>query len=123
MERLNKYIEKTKDIYAYFDGDSDNEFEYDDYILNMQYAPIKSSKGFFIVGENLDWRGSSGHALATDLRDVANKILMHDGRCTTRVWKGDDRNTLEAVSYHHDCPTGSWFKIMSTSRAKKLNFV
>lgn len=96
------------------------EFMYDDYIGNMKYSKaIKGGKdGFFIVGRNLNWRNSSGFAYAKTLEDAANKILMHDGNCRTEVWKGTG-NTLEAVSYHHDCPTGSCFTIMTMNKAMK----
>ena len=60
---------------------------------------------------------------AETLREVANKILMHDGQCTTKVWKGSEPNTLEAVSYHHDCPTGSWFTIMTLHKAKRKGLI
>ena len=97
-----------------------DELEYEVYMLNMRYSKaIKGGKdGFFIIGTNLNWRGSSGFAYAKDMRDVANKILMHDGQCRTEVWKGKG-NTIEAVSYHHDCPTGSRFVIMTMNKARK----
>lgn len=97
-----------------------DEFVFEDYISNMKYSKaIKGGKdGFFIVGTNLNWRRSSGYAYARTLEDVARKILMHDGDYRTEVWKGEG-NTLDAISYHHDCPTGSRFVIMTMNKARK----
>jgi hypothetical protein len=122
MERLNNFIDKQKEIIAEYDCGSDFEWEYEDYVDNMKYAPIKG-EAFFIQGTNLDWRGSSRSAKAETLQEVANIILMHDGQCSTKVWKGTEPNTLEAVSYHHDCPTGSWFTIMTMYKAKRKRLI
>jgi hypothetical protein len=43
---------------------------------------------------------------------------MHDGDCRTEVWKGEG-NTLDAIYYHHDWPTGSRFVIMTMNKARK----
>ncbi|MHA2084721.1 MAG: hypothetical protein ACXABD_13270 [Candidatus Thorarchaeota archaeon] len=99
-----------------------DEFVYDDYICNIKHSKaIRGGKdGFFIYGRNLNWRGSDGFAYAKTLEDVGDKILMHDGRCRTSVWKpSGNSNTLEAISYHHDVPTGSEFTIMTLSKARK----
>lgn len=130
MERVKELIEKYGEIVATYDCDSTvqdedgNEIPYEesfyDYLWDMKNGKsIKGGKdGFFIVGTNLNWRGSSGYTTAKSLEDVARKILMNDGECETLVFKSKG-NTLTAVSYHHDCPTGSWFKIMTMNKAKK----
>lgn len=120
----NRYIIAEYDCHATYEDEDGNEihyeFVYDDYIDNLKYSKaIRGGKdGFFIYGRNLNWRGSDGFAYAKTLEDVGRKILMHDGQCRTEVWKSDG-NTLEAISYHHDVPTGSTFTIMTMSKARK----
>jgi hypothetical protein len=107
---------------ASYNHESYSEEEYGDYIANMEYAPIKG-KQFYIDGRNLNWQGRDGYLVANTIIEVAEKILMHDGRCTTEVWKGEERNTLEATTWHHDCPTGSHFTIMTLHKAKKKGLI
>lgn len=64
-----------------------------------------------IDATNINWRGQSGTLNTSDPDKVIQAILMHDGRCNTTVWEGEDDNTLDGVCYHHDCPTGTWFTI------------
>ena len=129
VEVIKRNLEE-RDIIAKYDCNSTyideegnevyDEFMFDDYVDNLKYSKaIRGGKnGFFILGRNLTWRGSDGFAFAKTIEDVARKLLMHDGQCRTVIWKSDG-NTLEAVSYHHDVPTGSTFTVMTMSKAKK----
>tara|TARA_R110000823_G_scaffold65753_1_gene154280 strand:+ start:48 stop:398 length:351 start_codon:yes stop_codon:yes gene_type:complete len=109
-EKLKAVIEKHKVIVAAYDCYSEDEWEYDDFNINMLEVLKDMGNVWEIECKNANWRGSTGYMESSDPYKVISAILMHDGQCRTEVWEGED-NTLDGVCYHHDCPTGSWFTI------------
>ena len=116
-------LKKLKTVIAEYDSTSENEYEHDDYMLNAITDGVRSKNGIFINANNIDWQGNSGMSSASDMKDAAMKMLMNSGNCNTILWKGAERNTIQGVSYHHDCPTGTWFNVMSMHKAKKKGLV
>jgi len=104
-------VKEHKVTVAAYDQYSDNEYEYDDYTYEM-VAALKDM-GFPHVWDvevkNANWRGQTGYMTSSDPEKIADALLMHDGRCRTEAWM--DGDGLSGVCYHHDAPTGSWFKI------------
>jgi hypothetical protein len=115
-------LRKLKTVIAEYDSNSENEYEYQEY-LNMAIGYIRSKNGVFINATNIDWQGRNGVLLADDMKDAAKKMLMNSGNCHTILWKGAERNTIQGVSYHHDCPTGTWFNVMSRAKAIKKGLI
>ena len=108
--KLKDLIEEHKDIIASYDCYSEDEWEYDDFKINMLSELKDMGNVWEIECKNANWRGSTGYIESSDTDKITNAILMHDGQCKTEVWEGEN-DTLEGVCYHHDCPTGSWFTI------------
>ena len=115
-EKLEELIEKHRVIIASYDCYSEDEWEYDDFKINMLSELKDMGNVWEIECKNANWRGQTGTMESSDPDKVINAILMHDGQCRTEVWEGVDQqgnpdNTLDGVCYHHDCPMGSWFTI------------
>ena len=124
MKKIRKQVRKAETILLSYDpydlsyNDNDYDWIYDDFIENMKDLKIKGSK-YYLQGENMNWRGSSAYAVKDKWHDVIMSLFMHDGQCTIDIYQGDERNTLDAIIYHHDCPTGSRITIMSEHKAIK----
>ena len=110
-EKLKDLIEEHKDIIASYDvvRCSENEYEYDDYEENLKTELKEMGNEWHIDAKNINWQGRSGSLETDDIDGVISATLFHDGQCRTEIWK--EKDTLEGVCYHHDCPTGSWFTI------------
>ena len=98
---IEAYMEGTKQDYG--------EMHYEDYVYNLKSELRQLGNNWIIEATNINWRGASGELETDDIDKVVSSTLFHDGQCNTTIWKGED--SLEGVSYHHDCPTGSWFTI------------
>jgi|6_EtaG_2_1085325.scaffolds.fasta_scaffold38735_3 hypothetical protein len=124
MKEIRKQVKKAETILLSYDpynidvDEDDYCHVYDDFIENMKYLKIKGSK-YYLQGENMNWRGSSAYAVKDKWHDVIMSLFMHNGQCTIDIYQGDERNTLDAIVYHHDCPTGSRITIMSEHKAIK----
>ena len=108
-EKLENLIKEHKDIIASYDCHSENEYEYDDYEENLKTELKEMGNEWHIDARNINWQGRSGSLETDNIDGVISATLFHDGQCTTEIWK--EKDTLEGVCYHHDCPTGSWFTI------------
>ena len=124
VKEIKKQVRKAETILLSYDpysADIDDigyDWAYDDFIENMKDLKIKGSK-YYLQGENMNWRGSSAYAVKDKWHDVIMSLFMHDGQCTIDIYQGDERNTLDAVVKHHDCPMGSRITIMSEHKAIK----
>jgi hypothetical protein len=116
-------LRKLKTVIAEYDSTSENEYEHDHYMLNAITEGVRSKNGVFVNATNVNWQGRDGVLMADDMKDAANKMLMNSGNCHTILWKGAERNTIQGVSYHHDCPTGTWFNVMSRAKAIKKGLI
>lgn len=99
-------------------------FDYDDHydqfksdfmdaLLNMK------CKVWVAVGKNLTWDGRSGVLCTKEMNKIISACCIgNDFTCT--VYKGEERNTLDIVTTHHDCPTGSFITVYSEYKAIKL---
>lgn len=116
-------LRKQKNIIAEYEEYSENEFRYEDYLTEAVLHGVRSKKGVFISATNVDWRGSNGALMADNMKEAAIKMLMNNGQCHTLLWKGQEKNTIQGVSFHHDCPTGTFFNVMSKAKAIKKGLV
>ena len=113
-EKLKDLIEGHKDIIASYDlDDCDDHYQsdwmYEDYVENLKEELKQMGNEWHIDAKNINWQGRSGSLETDDIDSVISATLFHDGQCRTEIWK--EKDTLEGVCYHHDCPTGSWFTI------------
>ena len=123
-KEIKKQVKRGETILLSYDpysADIDDigyDWAYDDFIENMTHLKIKGSK-YYLQGENMNWKGDEAYAVKDKWHDVIMSLFMHDGQCTIDIYQGDERNTLDAIVYHHDCPTGSRITIMSEHKAIK----
>lgn len=115
----NDYIEE------YMEGtmQDDCEIHYEDYAYNLKSELRQLGSNWVIEATNINWRGASGELETDDMDKVVSSTLFHDGQCNTTIWKDTEvsfgsahipeahTKILQGVSYHHDCPTGTWFTI------------
>jgi len=101
---------------AVYDCHSEFEWEYDDFIANLEGTLLGNE--FYLIVTNGNWIGQTGYSYATGLLEVANRITsFHNGQCNVKVYHDKRINELSAVVYHHDCPTGSHVRVMTKSKA------
>lgn len=116
-------IKKLKKVIASYDSDYENEDELDNYLMDAITEGVRSKNGVFINATNIDSRGNNGVLMVKNMKEAAEKMLMNHGNCQTILWKGAEKNTIQGVCYHHDCPTGTWFNVMSKHKAQKKGLV
>ena len=113
MEDLPTFNKKDTCI-CRFDTCNDDEdgYNYDYFISELQHIINKTGikKGFYVEGENLDWRNSSGSMVVecTDAQVILNKIMPGTNDVTIEVHKQKDKDCKFLIKiFHHDCPLGS----------------
>lgn len=111
-------------IIASFDSNSEDEWEFDDFKVNLKHSGIKADK-FYLSASNMDWRGSTGHAMATSLEDVAYKLTSFGGSngCNVKVSFDARKNELNAIVCHHDVPTGTSVNVMNFDKAVRKKII
>ena len=101
----NDYIEEYMDS----GHQDDSEMHYEDYKYNLTSVLNQLGNNWEIEASNIDWRSNSGTLESDDIDRIISATLFHNGQCNTTIWQ--ENGYLKGVSYHHDCPTGSWFTI------------
>ena len=95
------------------DSERDDEFAWDDFLVNLDEELKKKNKDiyWYVEVENFGWMKRSGHKYFTakDAREWLSAILP-DADCHFKIYnygKG-----LAIQNYHHDSPTGNeWYYV------------
>jgi len=112
---MKQVIKEKQKVAVYDPCEAHDDWYADDFREEFNQAELKGS--FYVVdAKNVDWRGASGIAICNDWDRVLEVICIgNDYRI--ELSKGEGKNTLDGVTYHHDCPTGTYYTIMSGHKA------
>ena len=116
-------IKEKKEVIAEYNEYSDNKNEREEYINNAVKYGVKEGERIFINATNMDSNGANGVISAEDMNAAARMMLVDNAKCHTLLWKGSEIGTIQGVSFHESCPTGTWFNVMSMSKAREKGLV
>lgn len=124
-------IKNNKDFKKYVIEKSEETSSFEDYISNMDSnfwcsyemdALFENIFGndyendFVVCGSNVNWRNQGfKDNVVIDCDPVAlmDKLVPNSGEYTLNVYKVYNENTMNVSCYHHDCPTGSHYSVIT----------
>jgi len=98
---------------TYFEDQDIADLMWEDFTYDLKYFDKYLGKKAYVKGRNLNWRGSEGTTefILEDSKDMLYKLVPENTDFDFEIKRARGRNTYQAVCYHHDCPTGSYFNI------------